>query len=329
MRIALLYNARPERLPAGAPDDAFEEYDTEETVASVAEALRCLPACVDPIAADRRLPWRLEEGRFDFAFNMAEGDGSRCREAIPAAVCELLGLPFTGSDALTLALTLDKALARRVVSPDVPVARGHLVRCAADEPGLSALAYPVLVKPNDEGSSKGIREDALAPDAAAAGERCRRLHARYGRPALVEEFLPGPEVTVGVVGNGAQVRVLGMMEIAPADPAGAFVYSVEVKRDFARRVRYHMPPRLPAAAREALEQRALTAYRLLGCRDVARLDFRCDAAGDPRFLECNPLPGLNPETSDLAILSRAILPYGDLVRGILTDAARRLSVGLS
>lgn len=328
MRIALLYNARPDRLPAGLPDDAFEEYDTEETVGSVAAALRGLPAQVEPVPADRRLPWRLEEGRFDFAFNMAEGDGGRCREAIPAAVCELLSLPFTGSDALTLALTLDKALARRVVSPDVPVARGQLVRSAADEAGLSALVYPVLVKPNAEGSSKGIREDALACDAAAAAEGCRRLQARYGCPSLVEEFLPGPEVTVGVVGNGGQVRMLGMMEIAPADPGGAFIYSVEVKRDFRRRVCYHVPPRLPPAARETLEQRALAAYRLLGCRDVARLDFRCDAAGEPRFLECNPLPGLNPDTSDLAILSRAVLPYGDLVRGILSDAARRLSVGL-
>lgn len=328
MRLALLHNARPEGPAAALPDDAFEEYDTEETVASVALALRCLVAQVDPVPADRRLPWRLEEGRFDFAFNMAEGEGRRCREAIPAAVCELLGLPFTGSDALTLALALDKAMARRVVSPDVPVARGLLCESAADEEGLPALAYPVLVKPNDEGSSKGIRENALAPDAAAAAEGCRRLRALYGCPALVEEFLPGPEVTVGVVGNGGQARVLGMMEIEPAGD-GPFVYSVEVKRDFRRRVRYHVPPRLPPAARDVIAQRALAAYRLLGCQDVARLDFRCDAAGEPRFLECNPLPGLNPETSDLAILSRAILPYGDLVRGVLIDAARRLSIALS
>jgi D-alanine-D-alanine ligase len=140
MRIALLHNVRPERPPAGLPDDAFEEFDAEDTVASVAGALRGLPAEVDAVPADRRLPWRLQEGRFDFAFNMAEGEGRRCREAIPAAVCELLGLPYTGSDALTLALTLDKALARRVVSPDVPVARGLLVASAADEAGLRALA---------------------------------------------------------------------------------------------------------------------------------------------------------------------------------------------
>ena len=328
MRLALLHNARPERLPAGLPEDAFEEYDREETIASVAAALEGAGAEVRRVPADARLPFRLSEGRFDFAFNMAEGQGRRCREAIPAAVCELLSLPYTGSDALTLAVTLDKAVARRIVSPDVPVARGVLVESAADERSLAGLSYPVFAKPNDEGSSKGIGPDALARDAAAAARVCRQLRARYGCASLVEEFLPGAEVTVGVVGNGASARVLGMMEIAPAHPNGPFVYSVEVKRDFLRRVRYHIPPRLPAVLRNEIERLALAAYRLLGCRDVARLDFRCDAAGRPRFLECNPLPGLDPDASDLVILSRGILPYGDLVRGILRDAASRQDVQL-
>ena len=329
MRIALLHNARPERLPAGLPDDAFEEYDREETIASVAVALEGAGAEVRRVPADAQLPFRLSEGRFDFAFNMAEGQGRRCREAIPAAVCELLSLPYTGSDALTLAVTLDKAVARRLVSPDVPVARAALVESEADAERLQELSYPALVKPNDEGSSKGIRADALAADPKAAAEGCRRLSALYGCAALVEEFLPGAEVTVGVVGNGASARVLGMMEIAPAHSNGPFVYSVEVKRDFRSRVRYHVPPRLSQAVRDDIERLALAAYRLLGCRDVARLDFRCDAAGRPRFLECNPLPGLDPDSSDLVILSRGILPYGELVRGILRDAASRQGVQIS
>ena len=326
MRIAFLHNAKPERLPAGLPDDAFEEYDRERTIAAVAEALRGTGADVHRVPADPRLPFRLAEGRFDFAFNMAEGQGRRCREAIPAAVCELLGVPYTGSDALTLAVTLDKAVARRVVSPDVPVARGVLVEGEAAEELLERLPYPVFIKPNDEGSSKGIGPDALAADPAAAARACRRISAAYGCSALVEEFLPGAEVTVGVVGNGASARVLGMMEIAPTHPNGPFVYSLEVKRDFLQRVRYHIPPRMPAAVRDEVERLALAAYRLLGCRDVARLDFRCDAGGRPHFLECNPLPGLDPEASDLVILSRAVLPYGELVRGILRDAASRQGV---
>jgi D-alanine-D-alanine ligase len=312
--------------PAADPDDTFEEYDSPETIAAVARALGGLGVEVEPVAADRRLPWRLEEGHYDFAFNIAEGQGRRCREAVPAAVCELLGLPFTGSDAVTLGVTLDKFLARRVVSPEVPVAVGVLIQDEADEDQLSGLRFPVLVKPNDEGSSKGIRGDPIAADAEAAGRHCRWLRARYGCPVLAEEFLPGMEVTVAVVGNGRCARVLGMMEIAPVSNERPFVYSLEVKRDWRRQVRYHMPPRLPEPVLTAIGCRALTANRLLGCRDVARLDFRMDEAGEPRFLECNPLPGLNPESSDIVILSRHLLPYEKVVQGILLDAACRYGV---
>ena len=330
MRVALLHNPRPPAPPSGPADDEFEEYDSPGTIGAIAQALRGLGCAVEPVIADRALPRRLEEGRYDVAFNVAEGQGRRCREAVPAAVCELLGLPFTGSDALTLAVTLDKAVARRIVSPDVPVAPAALVEDDADPAALAALRYPVIVKPNDEGSSKGIDDDAIAADAAGAARRCRDLRARYGCPVLVEEFLPGAEVTVAVVGNGGGARVLGAMEIAaaPGGDARPFVYSIDVKRDWRRRVRYHVPPRLPAACRASIERLALTAFRLLGCRDVARLDFRLDAAGRPCFIECNPLPGLDPDNSDIVLLSRAELPYERLVQGILLDAARRMGVRL-
>src|SRR6185295_18019941 len=124
----------------------------------------------------------------------------RSREAIPAAVCELMGLPFSGSDAVTLGITLDKWMARRVVSPEVPVARGVLVDPGEGEESLASLTFPVFVKPNDEGSSKGIGRESIAADPGAAMDRCRALRDRYGCPVLVEEYLPGKEVTVGVVG---------------------------------------------------------------------------------------------------------------------------------
>jgi len=335
MKVALLFNEKPALADADLPDDTYEEYDDPATVCHIAAALRRLGVAVEPVPADRRLPARLEEGRFDFAFNIAEGpitlDGRarRCREALPAAVCELLGVPFTGSDALTLALTLDKDLARRVVSPEVPVAPGVLLE---DEPWtdlLSGLRFPVIVKPNDEGSSKGIRCDSLAMDGGAATAVARRLRESYRCPLLVEEFLPGAEVTVALAGNPPQVRLVGMMEIAPASDGGPFVYSLEVKRDFRRRVAYHIPPRLDARLTATLERYAREAYRLLGCRDIARMDFRLDASGQPCFMECNPLPGLNPETGDIVILSAGTVPYDRLVQGILLDAFRRTGVGVS
>ena len=336
MKVALLHNPKPAR-PAGAVapgglDDAFEEYDSAETIAAIAEALGALGVDVDPVVADRRLPWRLEDERPDLAFHIAEGRGRRCREAIPAAVCELLGVPFTGSDPLTLAVTLDKAIARRLVSPDVPVAPAVLVDGAAEVTALAGLRYPVLPKPNDEGSSKGIRDDAVCRTPEQALEHCHALQARYRCPVLVEEFLPGREVTVAVVGNGVGARVLGAMEIAAGPDAERddrpFVYSLDVKRDWRRRVCYHVPPRLDARCLAEVEHLALAAYRLLGCRDIARLDFRLDAGGRPHFIECNPLPGLDPLNSDVVILSRSILPYEQLVQGILLEAARRLGVAV-
>ena len=333
MRVAILYNPRPE-YDSGALDDAFEEYDEPETIVAITKALVGMGVEPIPVPADPEFPWRLKHGGFDFVFNIAEGAGRRCREAVPAAICEFLGLPFTGSDALTLAATLDKAVARRIVSPEVPVARGVLVEGLADELPLAGLAYPVVVKPNDEGSSKGIRRESLCEDARAAAERCRWLRDRYACPVLVEEFLPGMEVTVGVRGNGCAAALIGLMEIAPAEDRGEpFLYSLETKRDFRRRVRYHVPPRLQPAYLEEIRSHALNAYRLLGCRDIARIDFRTDAAGRPRFLECNALPGLHPESSDIVILSRKLRaehdrPYDGLVQGILRDAAERNGVSV-
>ena len=319
----MLHNARPPSSDSEHASDALEEYDPPETIAAITDALYGLGVAVEPVEADRELPWRLRSGGFDFVFNIAEGCGRRCREGVPAAVCELLGLPFTGSDMLTLAVTLDKAAARRLVSPEVPVARAVLVENYSLHADLSSLTYPVMVKPNDEGSSKGICAQPVAADPSAAVKRTRWLQEKYDCPVLVEEFLTGSEVTVGIAGNGATTRILGLMEIAPAEPELHWTYSLEVKRDWRRRVRYHVPPRLDAKTLAAIEQYSLTAYRLLGCRDVARLDFRLDAAGVPHFLECNPLPGLNPESGDLVILSQPKLTYAQLVQGVLLDAARR------
>jgi len=327
MRVAILHNLRPQETSPSLPDDAFEEYDSPETIEAIGTALAGLGVRPEPVVADKRLPWRLEEGRFDFVFNIAEGNGWSSREAIPAAVCELMGIPFTGSDTLTLAVTLDKAMARRVVSPDVPVARGVLVSGQDSELRLNELRCPVLVKPNGEGSSKGIRAGSLCYSRREATERCRWLRDRYACSALVEEFLSGTEVTVGVRGNGADTRVLGSMEIAPAaDSTQPFYYSLEVKRDWRNQVKYYAPPRLTDAKLDQIHAYALAAYRLLGCRDVARLDFRLNSEAEPVFLECNPLPGLSPESSDVVILSRRSCTYDELVQGILHDAALRVGV---
>jgi D-alanine-D-alanine ligase len=322
-KVALLHNLRPGDVPAGQPDDCFEEFDSCETVRAVQGALAELVAEVVLIAADRSMPQRLAEGGFQFAFNIAEGTGRRCREAIPAAVCELLGVPFSGSDLLTLGLTLDKAMARRVVASELQLPRAVLVQRESDFPQLSGLRYPVIVKPNDEGSSKGIRDDPIADDAAGARHRCERLRREYGCPSIVEEFVEGPEFTVGILGNTPSERILGVMEIEPVGGGPRFVYSLEAKRDWRRRVNYHVPPRTDSRTLARIEETAIKAFRLLGCRDFARMDFRMDRTGALFFLECNALPGLDSANSDIVMLSRNVLTHKQLVQEILIEAAMR------
>jgi len=324
-KVALLHNARPKGVSDGQPDDLFEEYDSEETIESIRDALRELVAKVVPIEADRSLPRRLALGGFQFAFNFAEGAGRRCREAIPAAVCELLGVPFSGSDLLTLGVTLDKAMTRRVVASELRVPRAVLVQRDDDFASLGDLAYPVIVKPNDEGSSKGIRDNPIADGAPEARRRCEWLRGRYGCPAIVEEFVEGAEVTVGILGNTPCERLLGIMEIEPVGAASRFVYSLEVKRDWRRRVVYHVPPRLGARAVDEIGEAAIKAFRLLGCRDFARMDFRLDCSGRLFFIECNALPGLNSANSDMVLLSRGTLTHRQLVQEIFLEAVRRCS----
>ena len=196
----------------------------------------------------------------------------------------------------------------------------------ADFSDLVGLSFPVIVKPNDEGSSKGIRDNPIADDAFAARRRCEWLREQYGCPALVEEFVGGVEVTVGILGNTPGERILGIMEIEPMEADARFVYSLEVKRDWRRRVRYHVPPRLGGAALAEIERHAVRAFRLLGCRDFARMDFRLDGSGRLFFLECNALPGLNAADSDLVLLSRGTLSHRQLVQEIFLEAVRRCAV---
>ena len=326
--VAVLHNTQ-RASPPEKPDDWFEEYDAPATVQEVCTALEELGVVCHPVEADRRLPWRLDDRTYDIAFNMAEFAGRRSREAVPAAICELLNLPYTGSDPLTLGLALDKNLAKRVVSPDIPVAPGLLIAARCDERALSRLAYPVVVKPNDEGSSKGIRDAvSLVDDAGAAAAQARRLRELYGCPVLVETFLPGPEVTVGVAGNGSDRRVLGLMEIGPSASDRRFVYSVEAKRDWRRRVMYSVPPKLSRDVCAAIVEQAVRACELLGCRDLARVDFRLDAEGVPRFLECNPLPGLGPGSGDVVLLGADRMSHAALVQDVLRDAAARYGIAL-
>jgi D-alanine-D-alanine ligase len=333
MKVAFTYNLR---LTDVRETEKEAEYDSAETVNAIAQALEAAGHEVEKVEVSSpasNLLERLEAIDPDIIFNTAEGDRGRMREAFYPALFEELGIPFTGSDAYTNAITLDKWLTKLMMQRSgVETARGLLVTVRNYEQVLergAGLAFPVIVKPNHEGSSKGIQQDAICATPDGAAERARWVRARYGQPALVEEFLEGPEITVGIHGNGGAARVLGMMEVTAAgESAAPFVYSLEVKRNWRCDVHYHIPPRVAPGVLDAVRSYALTAYRVLGCRDLARLDFRLDADGHPCFLECNALPGLDPKNSDIVMLAEPVTTYQGLVQGVLLSAGRRLGVAV-
>lgn len=308
----------------GTPDDHQEEFDSPATIEALAAVLRGLGHQVALLGDGPEMVRKVLAAPPDFVFNFAEGTGtSRSREARVPALLELLGIPHTGSDPLTMAVTLDKDMAKRLVaSAGVTVPPSLLIHPGATPPADAKLRYPVVVKPAWEGSSKGIRQRCLVREPAELPGVLQDLHRDHPQPALVEEYIQGPEVTVGLVGNGPP-HLLGIMEVCLKQPTEHFVYSLEIKRDYRRLIDYHCPARLSAPVLEAVERAARTAWDALSCRDVARMDFRI-RDGVPYFLEINPLPGLNPDDSDLVIMAGLVgWSYERLIAAILQAALQR------
>ncbi|MHB1427037.1 MAG: D-alanine--D-alanine ligase family protein, partial [Gemmataceae bacterium] len=184
------------------------------------------------------------------------------------------------------------------------------------------LPWTAIVKPAWEGSSKGIRGKCVVDSPQELIEAIENHRRAYRQPILVEEYIEGEELTVGIVGNSPP-KIIGVMRVLPKRKEDRFIYSLEVKRDWRDRVHYECPAKLPPERLRAVEEAALDVYRTLGCRDVARIDFRLKD-GTPYFLEVNPLPGLNPESSDLVILARlAGWSFEQLIESILQAAVKR------
>jgi len=221
-----------------------------------------------------------------------------------------------------MAVTLDKDCAKRLVqSAGVAIPQGIVVE-DRESKIENQLSFPVIVKPAWEGSSKGIRSNCLVSTADELASAIESLQADHRQPILVEEFIDGDEITVGILGNDPP-EILGIMRVLPRQPIPRFIYSLDVKRDFLRQVRYECPARVPLENLEAVGRAAQTVFQALDCRDVARVDFRL-RDGVPYFLEVNPLPGLNPETSDLVIMARLCgWSYEKLIESILEAAMKR------
>lgn len=322
LRIALCYDLKEDYLAEGLTAEEVMELDDEETIDGIANALRGLGHTLERVGRGAELARRLASGqRWDLVFNIAEGLRGRSREAQVPALCELFDQPYTFSDPLTCAVTLDKPLAKRLVRDHgLPTAPFAVVEQLGDIDQID-LAPPLFVKPAAEGSSKGVTDRSRVDSNDELRDACSDLLRRFDQPVLVESYLPGREVTVGIVGNNTEARVVGVLEMSFRNGTDGD-YTALNKAEYLTRVDYHLLDGEPLGVRS--RQVALAVYRALGCRDAARIDLRCDERGEPCFIETNPLPGLNPVSSDLPILSRlAGISYPDLLGQIVEAAARR------
>jgi D-alanine-D-alanine ligase len=322
MRIGVTYDLRADYLAMGMSEEDSAEYDAEITIASITDALAGLGHRPVRIGNIRALTERLVAGeRYDAVFNICEGVSGYAREAQVPALLEAYGIPCVFSDALTLALTLDKAWTKRIVSDaGVPTAPFAVIERLADVGGI-ALLFPLFLKPVAEGSGKGINPRSKVNSAAELKSVASELLARFHQPVLVETYLPGREFTVGIVGTGEDARALGVLDIVPTERAAGIDYGYENKERCDDNIIYRL---VEDEAADAAADVAIRAWRALRCRDGGRVDVRCDELGRPHFLEVNPLAGLNPEHSDLCFLARFKgLAYQELIGLIISSFLKR------
>lgn len=298
------------------PPDKLAEYDTEETIAALDVALS-RKYKVTRLEGDVAVFEKLRALRPDFVFNISEGFGGANRECHIPIVCEMLDLPCLGSDALTLGLCLDKSRAKEILLANhLPTPAFRMVDSPAELGSLADFPLPAIVKPLREGSSMGIGNASMVRTRADLMAQAQAVLRRYAQPALVEEFLPGREFTVGLLGNAPDWEVLPLVEIdhSVLPPGANPVYGYEAKwvwDDPARPLAIHVcPAKAPPELVEAIRTLALRVARVMRLRDWCRMDIRLDAAGVPKIIELNPLPGVLPDPRDNSALPAAARAAG-------------------
>lgn len=328
LRIALLANLKINAPHgSGEPRDRWSELDSERTVESIAAALRQAGHKVTFLEGDDSLYGRLQRGHFDIAFNICEGHRGDSRESHVPAILEMLGIPYTGSKVLSLALTLDKPMAKRILAfhgLPTPAFQVFDDPREALDPGLS---YPLFVKPTGEGTGMGINGNSVVRNERELRRQLRWLTDTYTQPALVEEFIEGREITVGVLGNERLHVLLPLeIELSRCPPEERGIYTGRIKSELPELPFYVCPTALTEAQEGELQGLAASAFQALNCLDVARVDFKLDAnrGEKPYILEVNPLPGLSPGVSDLVFEAEAEgMSHVQLISAILDAALER------
>jgi D-alanine-D-alanine ligase len=323
MKVGLTYDLRSDYLREGFSEEETAEFDKESTVEAIELALQRLGYETDRIGHFKALIGRLYEGdRWDIVFNICEGMHGIGREAQVPALLDAFNIPYTFSDPLVLALTLHKGMTKRVMRDSgVPTPDFAIAETINDLTDIH-LPYPLFVKPNSEGSGKGIGFNSKVNTPDELRTSCLAQWEAIDQPLLIETYLPGREFTTGVLGTGKDSFSIGSMEVIFNSSAKEKIYSYDIKTNYEQYVSYALPEKEMA---EKCSELALKAWKALGCRDAGRIDIRVDRKGVPNFIEINPLAGLNDITSDLPILARMNgYTYDFIIKTIMDSAIKRI-----
>lgn len=323
MIIGLTYDLRQEYLDAGYSEEQTAEFDRAGTIDAIEQALITMGHETRRIGNVKSLVWRLADGeRWDMVFNICEGMFGLGREAQVPALLDAYEIPYTFSGPLVLALSLDKALTKRVLRTMGVATPDFAVVTIPEDIAAVDLPFPLFAKPLAEGTGLGIDAKSKIDSPKQLAAVCRELLKKFEQPVLVETYLPGREFTVGIVGSGSAAEAVGVMEVFLRPEAEANAYSYVNKEKCEELVQYALAPEDAAGPCRDL---ALLAWRGLGCLDAGRIDVKMDRNGVVNFIEVNPLAGLHPEHSDLPIICTLVgIPYQTLLERIMASASARI-----
>jgi D-alanine-D-alanine ligase len=329
MKIALTYNLK--KKDATKPEDYFSECDSEETINAIIGAIKSKGHNVEAIDVEYpKLLSYFRNNSVDMVFNIAEGKSGKFRESEVPAILDYLNIPYTGSDTFSLALALNKAITKKILKAENIPTPDFQVFTKGNETLDPALRFPLIVKPNCEGSAKGISKSNVVNNEKDLYKQVKEVLSAYRQEALVEEFIEGKELTVGILENG-KTHVLPILEIdfASCKNSGEYFYSWKMKeyqgnKELGLIPDFHCPARLDKDVEERVKEAALKTHRALGCLDISRTDIRLDKFNVPYVLEINPLPGLDPKESNFPLMAYAEgMKYEDLIEAIILSASER------
>lgn len=326
--VGLTYDLKTDyEFKAGDPPDANAEFDHPSTIDVIAKAIESCGFKVKKIGNATNLLEQMDSLHVDIVFNISEGISGRNRESQVPILLEMSGIPFVGADALTLGLTLDKVMAKKIfIADNIPTPKFFEVRSQEELKNSDHCKFPLIIKPRFEGSSKGLSENSRVENMDELKKQASYIIDAYKQPALIEEFISGQEFTVAIVGNEPTEEVMPVVQIkidGRLQLEDRFYTFARITSD---RLEYICPARISAELKKKLSDLALKAYRAVECCDFGRVDFRVDHDGRPYVLEINPLPSLSTEDVFMLLAKNIGISYEKMIGKILNSALKRYNL---